>query len=85
MDRLTLGEVRDGSGDNRGGLGRVGAHRKVRDGSGDPQGGLGRVGGTSRRSGTGQATHPGPLGGSADPSRTSRGVSLSVPTSGRVP
>ena len=61
--RGTLWEVRDLSGDSRGGSGRVG---ELRDGSGDPRGGLGRsgdpqgglgwVGRHSRRSETGRRT-----------------------------
>ena len=48
MDGLgTLGEVRDGWGDDR----------SVRDGSVDPQGGPGRVERPSGRSGTGRETH----------------------------
>ena len=67
MGRGTFGEIRDGSGDPRGGPVRVGGPSRrsgsdwgtrweVRDGSGDPRGGPGRVGGLSRRSGTGQGT-----------------------------
>ena len=76
-DRMTLGEVRDrtgtflevqdGSGEPRGGPGRVeGPWRKsgmgqgtlpeVRDGLGDPPVGLGWVGGPSGKSGTGRGT-----------------------------
>ena len=63
MGRGTLSEVRDGSGDPRGGLGqvwipssvfgRVGGNGVARDMSGDPQGGPGQVLGTLGRSGTG--------------------------------
>ena len=55
--RATLGEVRDGSGDPRGG----------RDGSGDPQGGPGRLGGTSERSGAARGNLEEVWDGSGDP------------------
>ena len=65
--RGTLGEVRDGSGDTRGGPGRVGRstrrsvmgrgnYLEVIDGSGDPQKGLRWVGGPAWRFWTGQGT-----------------------------
>ena len=56
MDRDTLGEVCDGSGDSRGGLapfvGSSGGPRRV----GDPRGGAGRVEGPLGRSGKGYWT-----------------------------
>ena len=62
--RVTLGEVRDGSGDLRGVPGRVkgtiGVVRarsgELRDGSGDSRKSSGQVGGPSRRFGTGRGT-----------------------------
>ena len=55
-ERWTPGEVRDGSGDPREDLGRVGNIGEFRDGSGDPRGVLGRVGGLSGSSRTGWGT-----------------------------
>ena len=69
MGRETLGEVRDGSGEPRGGLERVRAHSRrhgpvqgtleeMRTVSGDLSRGPGRGWGLSRRSGTGWETLP---------------------------
>ena len=55
--RWILGEVRDGSEDARGCLGRVG----------ELSGGPGRVGGPTRRYGTGQGTHLKVWDGLTDP------------------